>query len=160
MSDQSEDYEMIGYFKSGEGKDRSISDSSIGSYFEPEKTQVQISTHQLLDQVYEKYMINLPDDLLESFKLAESTKVEIISELFAQRILQIEMEIAENQSDTQFLQYQDEYKRQVLGQRKAVEKFLNACLFERVSSEKKFNYLSHLVPQLNKAIERAFQLEF
>ena len=70
------------------------------------------------------------------------------------------MEIAENQSDTQFLQYQDEYKRQVLGQRKAVEKFLNACLFERVSSEKKFNYLSHLVPQLNKAIEKAFQQEF
>ena len=115
FSDQSDDYEMTGYFKPGaEGKDRSISDSSIGSYFDPGKSQVQISTHQLLDQVYEKYMVNLPDDLLQAFKLAETTKVEIISELFGQRILQIEMEIAENESDTQFLQYQDEYKKQVL----------------------------------------------
>ena len=78
------------------------SESIIDNYMNDDEKRgenVQINTHQLLDDIHDKYLVELPDDLFAALKMAEDTKVALISELFAYKILQIEMELAENENN-------------------------------------------------------------
>lgn len=61
--------------------------STIENYFDRKPESVQISTVKLLDDIYDKYLAEVPDDLIQALKKAEDTKVHLISELFAQKIL-------------------------------------------------------------------------
>ncbi len=59
---------------------------------------------QLLDDIYDKYLAELPDDIFQALKKAEDTKVLLISELFAQRILEYEESRAEIEEDDEKMQ--------------------------------------------------------
>jgi hypothetical protein len=56
----------------------------------------KVSTSQLLDEVYDVRLRELPEELDEALKLAEKAKVEIINDLYADQIVALEMQIAEN----------------------------------------------------------------
>ncbi|CDW87868.1 UNKNOWN [Stylonychia lemnae] len=132
------------------------SESIIDDYLLKRQENVQINTVQLLDDIYDKHLIELPDDLIAALKEADNTKVTIISELFAFKILQIEMEIVENEDSEQRLAFSQQYKNQLLKQRSEVEKYINACLVDRIISEKKFKYINKILPAIQKRLRKEF----
>eukprot|EP00347_Sterkiella_histriomuscorum_P010579 403375736 len=135
--------------------------SQIDDYFEntniQNKSEFKISTVKILDEIYDKYLMEVPDDLITALKLAEDTKIHLISELFAQRLLQIENELAENEDNFQLFEYFKNFKTHIMKQRSEVEKYINACLYDRLLSEIKFKYLQQIQPLIEAKLESFFK---
>jgi hypothetical protein len=85
-----------------------------------------------LDEVYDVRLRELPEELDEALKLADKAKVEIINDLYADQIVALEMQIAENSHFEEASKVDQLYLKRIKAQRLIVEKYLNACLFERV----------------------------
>ena len=51
-------------------------------------------------------------------------------------------------------------KRKIDKQRTIVEKYINACLFERIQGESRFKKLRKILPRLYNQSDEAFKLNF
>ena len=79
---------------------------------------------------------------------AEQIKVDIVRDLYAAKILKLEHHIAENDDDEKVIKHAYLQIKQIQAQRKLVESYINACLFERIQGESRFRGLKKVLPQL------------